>query len=1067
MKRISIIVFAIAFLGACSKFEDIDVPPQNDAVIADTNSLPEVIFASVNNKENESETRTTVVDGYKIHWQPFDAISYFAGVTHNAQYVYNGNTLATSVEFAKVNGMGTTGGPVSRSRGIYPYDINNTVVYEDGIDKISVSYPSTQVYAENSFGLGANLMIATGDSNNDDELTFRNASGYLIIKLYGEGVKVKNITLKSLCNDDKIAGRALIVTDEDKIPIVTMSNEATTSVTLDCINGGEGVALSADRANPTEFWFALPPVNISNGIQIIATDINGNVYTKYTSKAVNIERNYIQPMAALEFDENVLPYSTIGYTLAGGESTPIVFSENAFDAAISEHYFDTEANKFVIKFSSALTTIKEAAFKGTGIQTIEIPESVVAIEKEAFSETPLAAITIPGGVNTIGVDVFNNCESLTSVRFLPSLENTSLRLGCSTLGEGGKGTFYQSPLNSIYLNRELIYVDEDDEPYSANSYNKAGVFATFKDNGTVSLTIGEQVRTISKFMFCSLDIESLTIPDNVMLIDECAFSGCGSLTTLVFEESATSLEIRNKNDQANCGPFYSSPLTHIYYNRNIVYTIGEGNPFTPNGDKQGIFAIDVEKSYQQRNSASTVYIGPLIETIPEYAFCELPIKEITIPSTVMTIGNDAFNGCTYLHTITIDEGTEPLTLGYNSTNTDEGLFVNAKLAKVTLNRQILCPFTGGTLDSPSKGAFVCELNGNQALTDITIGDNVTVLPPYTFAGAGASTINLNKVASIGKGAFENAKLTSITIPASVVEISDDAFKNCTSLSSMTFEASANPLTIGFQPGTDQVGPFNQSPLTSLTLNRELVASASYAAALDSDDEGFFSEISTLTNVTLGEQVKSLSPYMFSTTGIESITIPSNVRKIGHNAFAYCTNLHSISIAESNDPINISTQKGEWAPFYESPLSTINISRNVIYVNEEGSVFTPDTSNEGLFCNKRTNDVATVSVNIGAKLNAISDFMFSKLNIKQIWIPREVISIGNSAFANCAKFDGLTCNHTTPPTLGTNAFLNCGCDTSINGIRYISVIKGAKAAFVNAPGWSNYASIITEWTPSEN
>ena len=111
-------------------------------------------------------------------------------------------------------------------------------------------------------------------------------------------------------------------------------------------------------------------------------------------------------------------------------------------------------------------------------------------------------------------------------------------------------------------------------------------------------------------------------------------------------------------------------------------------------------------------------------------------------------------------------------------------------------------------------------------------------------------------------------------------------------------------------------------------------------------------------------------------------------------------------------------------------------------------------------NEETGNVAKVSVSIGAQVNAISDFMFSKLNIEAIWIPREVTSIGKNAFAGCSKFQGLTCNHTTPPTLGAGAFNEC-----IN-FGYISVLEGSEAAFKAALGWSDYADKIRTWKPQE-
>ena len=96
----------------------------------------------------------------------------------------------------------------------------------------------------------------------------------------------------------------------------------------------------------------------------------------------------------------------------------------------------------------------------------------------------------------------------------------------------------------------------------------------------------------------------------------------------------------------------------------------------------------------------------------------------------------------------------------------------------------------------------------------------------------------------------------------------------------------------------------------------------------------------------------------------------------------------------------------------------------------------------------------VTVNIGAKVNAISDYMFSGLNIVNIWVPREVTSIGNYAFAK-SSLQTLTCNHSTPPTLGTGVFDDC--------LTNLSVVKGSKQAFIDA-GWSSYYENIYEWEP---
>ncbi|MBR5014139.1 MAG: leucine-rich repeat protein [Bacteroidales bacterium] len=778
MKKLLVVFSLIALLCSCDK-NQIDLPVQEEDKVeveggSQTGELPEVIYASMSDEDQTPETRT-FVDNNVVLWQNGDAISYFACSSHNVKYVYNGETPESKVELEKVGDTGTETELINFSRGIYPYDPEVTVVYEEGIDKITVTYPTTQTYAVKSFGRGANLMIATGDNSQDDKLFFRNACGYLVIKLYGN-TTVKNITLSAVDGVSKIAGKATIVTDENKIPVATMSDVASSVVTLDCSNGGKGVALSADAANATEFWFALPPVKIKGGIKIVVTDMNGNIYTKQTTKAVNITRNNVQPMAALEFVSNTPTSNQIWYTKSAdamakeGAKNPVKFGNgqtNPFDASIKEngHYYDESIGKFVIEFETPVRTIKERAFfDNYEIETIELPDGLETIEELGLGWMwRLKEITIPGSVNTIGFNGFDNCQSMNSITFLPSPTQTPLEIGRSytPVVNTEQGQFIRSKFTSINLNRELVYVDTDGSPFEPDEEDE-GIFYNEEHDKveSVSVTIGGQVRTISDYMFSCLNIQS-----------------------------------------------------------------------------------------------------------------------ITIPGTVTSIGNDVFNGCDKLARITFEPSPtgEALTIGWNTDGTDEGLFVDCPLQTVNLNRQLNYAIASEDLDE-----VVVPFAGKSLGEGVTLGEQVHTLLPYMFSNSG---------------------ITSLKIPATVMEIKDNAFYKCTTLASVRFEASTEKLTIGFQSGSDEVGPFFQSPLTNIYVDRELVASESYAAARDQWDEGIFSTSfygsdDPKVTVTLQGNVKTISDYMFSGVQMETIWIPREVETICKGAFYYCYRLYGMTLAHS-------------------------------------------------------------------------------------------------------------------------------------------------------------------------
>ena len=697
MKKLIIFFSALALISSCAKVE-LDGPVQNDQ--SNGSGLPEVLYASV--VDEKSPKTRTYVDGKTVMWHPGDIISHFSGNRRNAPYIYNGATPASKVEleyYGDIDARCIEDPAVNYSRSVYPYDSQTAITVEDGVDKIHVSYPTAQTYALNSFGRGANLMIATGETSSSDEVQhFRNACGYLVIKLYGK-VTVKNITLSAVDGVSKIAGKATIVTDENKIPVATMSDEASTSVTLDCSNNG-GVVLSTDKNDPTEFWFALPPVNIKGGIKIDVTDMSGNIYTKQTTKDVNITRNNVQPMAALQFVSNIPASNKIWYTkVADAPIGRITFGNeqtNPFDATIIDHYYDSSVGKYVIAFDRHVKTIKAKAFYSTAIQTIELPDGLETIEEGAFGYTQIPAITIPGSVNTIKTEAFSLCPQLESIVFLPSPTQTPLTIACIKRDLADYGPFENAYFKSIKLNRELVYVDPDGESFKADQVDE-GILYNRNTNSSVSITIGGQVSTFPEYMLSRLKFTSLTIPGTVTVIGHNVFNECTSLTNLTFEPSPTgeSLTIG-----ANWGEFFT-----------------------------------------------------------------------------------------------------------------RGLFADCPLKAISLNRQIEYGIHGG-----GTGVF----SGHSLEDGITLGEQVHTL--------------LSNM-------FNNSGITSISIPATVMKIRDYAFCNCKELSSIRFEASAVPLTIGFQSASDladQVGPFYDSPLTDIYVDRELVPSESYADKRDQNDEGIFS-----------------------------------------------------------------------------------------------------------------------------------------------------------------------------------------------------------------------------------
>ena len=282
-------VLTILLLVGCKK--------QDEEIFAE--SYSPIFEASI----VDIQTKTYLDGNLKLLWHEGDEISIF-NTTLNKQYKFNGITGENSGTFSDMMAdKYGTGNATSANYAVYPYKYS-TQLSNDEI--LTVILPSTQNYEYNSFGKGANTMVAVTSAPSDRSLIFKNLGGYLKLYLYGDDVTIKSITLKGN-NNEKIAGECNIIAKYGQSPSMQMTYGATSSISLDC--GPEGVRLGASAETATEFWIVVPPVKFENGFTIEITDVHSKTMTKATMNDFSIERNTIKSMSAFEFKAGKRSYN--------------------------------------------------------------------------------------------------------------------------------------------------------------------------------------------------------------------------------------------------------------------------------------------------------------------------------------------------------------------------------------------------------------------------------------------------------------------------------------------------------------------------------------------------------------------------------------------------------------------------------------------------------------------------------------------------------------------------------------------------------------------------------------
>jgi hypothetical protein len=198
-------------------------------------------------------------------------------------------------------------------------------------------------------------------------------------------------------------------------------------------------------------------------------------------------------------------------------------------------------------------------------------------------------------------------------------------------------------------------------------------------------------------------------------------------------------------------------LTGVTYN-GVVYPFSCTIPNT---------VISIGNNAFQNINISSINIPSSVTSIGEYVFsgCSA-LTSINIPSSVTSIEQYVFSGCSALTSINIPSSV---------TSIEQYAFSGCH-ALTSIN----IPFS---VTSIGDGAFI----GCRALTSINIPFSVTSIGDYAFGRCYTLTsINIPfSVTSIGDGAFyECTALTSINIPFSVTSIGNNAFSGCSNLTSV-------------------------------------------------------------------------------------------------------------------------------------------------------------------------------------------------------------------------------------------------------------------------------------------
>ncbi|MBR4593327.1 MAG: Ig-like domain-containing protein [Bacteroidaceae bacterium] len=303
MKRsyISLATYSLLLLVSCTNESE---------VIQSVKESPKTFYATT--ESYNPQTKTSLNLSGNVLWKTGDQVSIFNVSTINQQYqVTDQSDGKTSASLYQVTPPGFVAGTdLPTNIAYYPYSASNEIAKNGSNYEITVSLPSTQNYAENSFGNGSFPMAAVTEDESDMNLKFKNVLGGLKLQLTGTDV-ISRIVVSGN-NNEILCGDATVTASNTTTPTIVLSDDTKTAVTLDC---GSGVQLNSQT--PTLFIIALPPMIMTGGFTIdIYNTENGTQQIKSTrSQTITRSALLAMPTVAVAY-EPVVPYEYVDLGLS-------------------------------------------------------------------------------------------------------------------------------------------------------------------------------------------------------------------------------------------------------------------------------------------------------------------------------------------------------------------------------------------------------------------------------------------------------------------------------------------------------------------------------------------------------------------------------------------------------------------------------------------------------------------------------------------------------------------------------------------------------------------------------
>lgn len=506
--------------------------------------------------------------------------------------------------------------------------------------------------------------------------------------------------------------------------------------------------------------------------------------------------------------------------------------------------------------------LKSQPFKSSNVTSVTLPNTFTRISGGAFAESKnLEEIIIPETVTSIGSSAFAWCGQIKNFKIAKEISeiNPGAFLDCKSLTE-----FTVDPANTSFttIDGNLYNIEKD---YLIQ-------YCIGKD--AKSFTIPEGVKYVASMSFAYSALESVTIPEGVLQLENGAFMDCLNMKNIHLPASLNSLGTntfaRSAIESINVAEA-NSKLTSI---DGVVFSKDKSHLLCCPSGKKGSFSIP--------ESTTVLYSS---------CFVSSQLSELNIPSSIKIIAN--------------------------------GAFTNAEIPSLTIPESV----------TQVDGAF----SGCKA-TEIKLYASITGLPSSLFSGCSQlKHVDLPKSLEwMGSSCFYGTPIESIDIPENVTEIGNSCFNSCSKLKNVKFNdklETIHPYAFRFCPLIEEI----VLPETTTSVGTNAFANDSSLVraimpGLKEIGTWTFWACTSLTKVNLG-QLEGLMAGVFGyCSDLKVITIPEGVTNFGGENFSNCISLKRVISLNTTPP---QASEGDFENVPEDAILVVPTEAKEAYAAADG------------------------------------------------------------------------------------------------------------------------------------